>query len=329
MKVNGNSNRGTVLITGADGFVGRVMCERMLAEGWKVRGSVRTLRNAANLSGDVVLFQTGHIGSDTGWSRALEGVDAVIHLAARAHVMDDKVIDPLREYRLVNVEGTKRLAEASLKARVTAFVYLSSIKVNGEQTHGAPFTEENPPLPQDPYGVSKHEAEEMLTRVASGTDMPVTIIRPPLVYGPYVKGNILRMLSWVNMGIPLPLRGINNRRSLIGVDNLADLIVRCLVSPQAKGELFVAADENIVSTPELIRHIAATLDRPARLYSFPLFFLRAGARVFGMKDAIDRLSGSLVIDTKKAKKILGWSAPFSLDDGLKKMAQWFKSEHIN
>lgn len=329
MKVNGNADRGTVLITGADGFVGRVMCERMLAEGWNVRGSVRTLRNAANLPGAVVLFHTGSIGSDTDWSRALEGVDAVVHLAARAHVMDDKVIDPLREYRCVNVEGTKRIAEASLKARVSTFVYLSSIKVNGEQTHGTPFTEEDPPSPQDSYGVSKHEAEEMLKQVTSRTDMPVTIIRPPLVYGPRIKGNILRMLWWVNRGIPLPLRGINNRRSLIGVDNLVDLIVLCLESPQAKGELFVAADKDNISTPELIGRIAAKLDRPARLFPFPLSFLRAGARVFGMRDAVERLSGSLVVDTKKVNKILGWSAPVSLDDGLEKMAQWFKSEHIN
>ena len=318
----------TVLVTGANGFIGRHLCAGLLAEGRLVRGAVRSLKPGVGLHNKIEFVEMGSIGPDTDWSKALADVDTVIHLAGRVHVMKDTVVDPLAEHRYVNVAATKKLAEMSLRAGVHKFIYLSSIKVNGERTQNKAFTEDDIPSPKDHYGVSKWEAEQALQQVANGSDLEVVIIRSPLVYGPGVGGNFLRLMSWVDRGIPLPFNSIQNKRSLIGIDNLVDLITNCIANPNAANETFVASDGEDLSTPELIRCLALQLGRSPRLFSLPRGFIRATTRVLGRQEDLDRLYGSLVVDSGKAKRLLGWIPKLSLDEGLKQMANWYLSNYV-
>ncbi|NNM82804.1 MAG: SDR family oxidoreductase [Burkholderiales bacterium] len=310
-----------ILVTGANGFVGQVLCRRLIDQEFSVKGAVRSEK--ASLPAGVEKIPVGEIGASTVWKDVLEGVDCVIHLAARVHVMHEERPDPIAEFRKVNVEGTKRLAEAAARSGVKRFVYVSSIKVNGEGTTGAPYTERDLPDPQDPYGISKWEAEEALHEISKNTGLEVAIVRPPLVYGPGVGGNFLRMLRLVEKGIPLPLASIENRRSMIYVENLADALILCATHPDAAGETFLVSDIETVSTPELIRRLSLGMKKRAAILPFPLSLLALLGKISGKSAEIQRLTGSLEVDGSKMRKMLGWKPPRSLDDGLEKTVDWF------
>lgn len=312
----------TTLVTGANGFVGSALCARLRRDGVPVRGAVRSLRS--NPDG-AEAFTISNLSSDTNWTEALSNVEQVVHLAARVHVMNDKSADPLAEFRRVNVEATAALARQAAGAEVRRFVFLSSIKVNGEFTEaGQPFTADDAPAPEDPYGVSKHEAEKLLRQIAAETGMEVVIIRPPLVYGPGVKANFESMMRWLARGVPLPLAAVTqNRRSLVALDNLVDLIVTCLQHPAAANQTFLVSDGEDLSTAELLKRLSAAMGQPARLFYLPLALLKLGASVSNKPDIYQRLCGSLQLDIAKTRHLLDWRPPVSVDEGLRRAAECF------
>jgi len=310
----------TILVTGALGFVGRHVVEAISARGLAARLAVRNPGPS-----DASMTMVGDIGPATDWSDALEGVDAVVHLAARVHVIHDGAVDRLEGFRKVNVEGTRSLAIQAARAGVRRFVFVSSVKVNGEATPGRAFSESDTPRPEDPYGISKREAEDVLREIGGRSGLEVVILRPPLVYGPGVRANFLRMLRWVDRGVPLPLAAVNNRRSLIYAGNLVDAIVRCLEHPAAAGETFLVDDGEPVSTAQLLREIGIALGRPARLVSVPGPLLQAALKVIGRGDDAMRLLGDLVVDSSHLRRTLGWQPPFTRDEGLAATAAWFRS----
>lgn len=302
-----------VLVTGATGFVGSALCARLKSEGRKPRYTVRTQGQNENS------IAVGNIAPDTRWTEALRDVDSVIHTAARAHIMKDEVPDPLSEYRKVNVEGTLNLARQAAQAGVKRFIFISSIKVNGEQTPlGEPFTPDDTPAPEDPYGISKYEAEQGLHQLAQETEMEVVIIRPPLVYGPGVKGNFATLKRLVEKGVPLPLGAIHNKRSLVALDNLVDLIVTCIDHPAAANQTFLAGDGEDLSTTDLLRRLANAMGKKARLIPVPPKFLAWFAKLLGKEAITQRLCGNLQVDISKAKNLLGWQPPVSVDEGLRR-----------
>lgn len=268
----------------------------------------------------------GSLSSETDWTAALRNVDQIVHLAARVHVMNDKCSDPLAEFRRVNVEGTVALARQAAVAGVRRFVFLSSVKVNGEFTKpGHPFTADAVPAPEDPYGVSKYEAEQLLRQIAAETGMEVVIIRPPLVYGPGVKANFESMRRWLARGVPLPLAAVtNNRRSLVALDNLVNLIVTCLNHPAAANQTFLVSDGEDLSTAELLKRMSAAMGKPARLFYLPPTLLKLGANVLNRPGIYQRLCGSLQLDIAKTRQLLGWTPPMSLDEGLRRAAEGFR-----
>ena len=311
-----------VLVTGASGFIGRTMCVDLAQRGNIVRAVMRERCRATGLPGELV--QIADIGADADWSSAFAGVDAVVHLAARVHVMRDDVLQPLAAFRAVNVVGTERLARAAAAQGVKRFVYLSSIKVNGEGTPpGQHYTADDVPAPVDPYGISKHEAEQKLRQVARETGLEMVIIRPVLVYGPGVKANFLSMMRWLHKGVPLPLGAIRNQRSLVAIDNLIDLVVTCLRHPNAPNQTFLVSDGQDLSTTALLRRTAAALGRPARLIPVPMPALQAAARLLGKADVAQRLCGSLQVDISKTREMLGWVPRVSVDEALKQTARHF------
>jgi len=239
--------------------------------------------------------------------------------------MQEKAADLLSEFRYVNTAGTEHLARAAARAGIRRLVYASSIKVNGEQTTKVPFTEDDESAPGDPYAISKWEAEQALQRTSADSGLEIVVVRPPLVYGPGVKGNFLRLIHWVDKGIPLPLSKVRNRRSLIALDNLVDVLMRCIESPRAAGQTLLVADGEDLSTAELIRWLAEALGRRARLFPFPPSLLRLAAKLLGMEDVTSRLLGSLVVDTSKVKKLLNWDPPVSVRDGLQQTVRWYLS----
>ena len=311
-----------VLITGANGFIGSVLCSRLVAEKWNVSGTVRSAENYSSVQG-VKSVIIGDIDTATDWNAALQGIDTVVHLAARVHVMKDSSAEPLQAYREVNVQGTERLARQAADRGVKRFIFLSTVKVNGEENRKA-YTESDRPSPMDSYGISKMEAELKLRKIAAETGMAVVILRPPLVYGPGVKANFLKLLQTVDRRMPLPFAGVQNQRSLIYVDNLVDAIVSCVLHPNAPGQTFLVSDGKDVSTPELIRMIAAALQKQPRLFRFPPLALYIAGRLTGKGPAVDRLIGSLSVNTGKIKNELGWTAPFTLEEGLQNTAFWYK-----
>lgn len=310
----------TIFLTGATGFVGRATLCRLAEAGHELRALTR---DPARLSaGPIPVVGTMEdIGS---WAASLAGVDAVIHLAARVHVMQERAADPLAAFRALNATATLEAAEAAARAGVRRFVFVSTIKVNGEATVGTPFTAEDPPAPVDPYGISKWEAEQGLRAIAARTGLEVVVIRPPLVHGPGVGGNLRRLLSLVDRGIPLPLGAIENRRRMVGVRNLADLIATTLTHPAAPGRTFLAGDAEAVSTPELIHLLADALGRSVRSIPFPVALLRLGGAILGQRAEVDRLTGSLEVDITQTCTTLGWTPPVSLAAGLREMARAWK-----
>jgi nucleoside-diphosphate-sugar epimerase len=313
-----------IFVTGATGFVGRALCAS-LRDRVLLRIAVRD-RETGNWADGVDTVHAS-LSADQDWSGALAEVSVVIHCAARVHVMNDEANDPLAEFRRVNVKGTLRLARQAAEAGVRRFLFVSSIKVNGEHSlPGHPFTADQPPAPGDPYGVSKCEAEAGLRALSQESGMEVVIIRPPLVYGPGVKANFLAMMRWLWRGVPLPLGGITeNRRSLVFLDNLIDLIVTCIDHPAAANQTFLVSDDEDLSTAALLRRMATALGRPARLIPVPVGLIALGAKVIGRPGIAQRLCGSLQVDIGKTKALLGWSPPVSLDEGLQRTAEnWLK-----
>ncbi|MDO8773730.1 MAG: SDR family oxidoreductase [Burkholderiaceae bacterium] len=306
-----------ILVTGATGFVGSALIARLAHEGIETRACVR--RDNASMPNGVHTVQVGDLTADADWSHALTGVGVIVHAAARVHVMDDTATDPMAEFRRVNVQGTLLLARQAAAAGVRRFVFISSIKVNGEATKlGIPFSADDFPAPLDPYGVSKMEAEQGLREIAGQTGMEVVIIRPPLVYGPGVKANFAALMRAVQRGWPLPLGAVHNQRSLVALDNLVDFIVTCITHPQAANQTFLVSDGRDLSTTELVRGMAHAAGVPARLVPVPVWALQAGAALLGKGDAVQRLCGNLQVDISKARSLLGWVPPISVDEGLRR-----------
>lgn len=308
-----------VAVTGANGFVGSAVCDRLVQTHHTVRPVVRT--SSSNRPG---AFAVGDIHGKTDWREALQGMDCVVHCAARVHVMDDRSGDPLAAFRAVNVEGTQRLAEQAVQAGVRRLVYVSSLKVLGEATPpGKPFHAKSAPEPKDPYGISKWEAETALRAIGNASGLDVVVVRPPLVYGPGVKANFARLVQAVARGIPLPLGSVSNRRSLVGLDNLTDLIATCAQHPAAAHQTFLVSDGLDTSTPELIQAIAHALGRPARLWSVPVALLRLAGRLSGQGAQVERLTGSLQVDIRHTREVLGWTPQVTLQQGLQSVVQEF------
>jgi UDP-glucose 4-epimerase len=280
-----------------------------------IRAAVR--RRSSRLTDGISQLVTGELTQETQWAEAMAETRTVVHLAARVHVMREAAADPLTEFRKINVAGTLNLARQAAGAGVRRFVYLSSVKVNGE---AGGYTENDRPVPEDPYGVSKHEAEVGLLEIAAETGMEVVIIRPPLVYGPGVRANFRALARAVGRGLPLPLGAIRNRRSLIALDNLVDFILVCMTHPAAANEIFLISDGEDLSTPELVRRLARAMGRPARLIPVPPVLLLAAAALFGKREIATRLVQSLQVDISKARRLLGWSPPITVDEGLRRIA---------
>ena len=311
-----------ILITGANGFVGAHLCRWLREAGLGVRGAVRGAAAVKGLAGDAVSV-VGDIGPETRWGEVLAGIDCAVHLAARVHVMREDAADPAEAFRRVNVLGTERLARCAAAAGVRRLVYVSSVKVNGEETHGSPFTEQDAPAPQDAYGRSKWDAEQALQGMTRETGLEVAIVRPPLVYGPGVGGNFLRLLRLVDRGLPLPFGAVDNRRSLIGVWNLCRLLELCISHADAAGEIFLAADGEDISTPALVRHLAQGLGKKPRLLPVPPRLLRLAGAMPGLGGVVQRLTGSLRVDAGKAASRLGWRPVVPVAEGLTRTARWY------
>jgi nucleoside-diphosphate-sugar epimerase len=309
-----------LLLTGASGFVGKAVLVTAKQRGVDIRPVFRSLDSA---KGHPEAVLVSGLDGAADWTQALQGVNVVIHAAARAHIMREEALDPLAEYRRVNVEGTLNLAIQAAAAGVKRFVYISSIKVNGEATvPGTPFTADDTPAPGDAYGVSKAEAESQLNQVANRTGMALTIIRPPLIYGPGVNGNFASLISWVRRGLPLPLGGVtHNRRSLVGLNNLVDLILVCADHPKAANQTFLISDGEDLSTTELVRKIGYALGRPARLLWVPAGAISFMAGLVGKKVISQRLLGSLQVDMHKTCELLNWKPSVAVDEGLRRAVE--------
>jgi UDP-glucose 4-epimerase len=267
----------------------------------------------------------GPVHESTDWRAALVNCGAVVHLAARVHVMQDQAADSLAEFRRVNVQGTVRLAHLAAAAGVKRFVFVSSIKVNGEATRLLfPFRADDDPVPTDAYGISKMEAEQGLSEIGAKTGMEVVIIRSPLVYGPGVKANFGSMMRWLKRGIPLPLGAIRNQRSLVSLGNLIDLIMTCLTHPAAANQIFMVSDGEDVTTTELLRRMGIAMGHPARLVPIPENLLKVMASLVGKNNVAQRLCGSLQVDISKTRELLGWTPPLTLDEGLSQAALGFE-----
>ncbi|HDY8194806.1 TPA: SDR family oxidoreductase [Vibrio vulnificus] len=314
-----------ILLTGASGFIGSKLLEELPAN------NILSLGRDNPKGQPSEKFFKLEIDNDTDYSVALSGVGVVVHLAARVHVMNDEVSNPLEEYREVNTRGTVNLARQAASAGVKRFVFVSSIKVNGEGTsQDRPFTSANLHAPEDDYGLSKSEAEQQLFEIAKDSGMEVVIIRPTLVYGPGVKANFASLMNLVSKGIPLPFGSItNNKRSLVSVDNLVDLIVTCIEHPKAANQVFLVSDDHDVSTSEMVRHMALALDKPTWQLPLPVWCYNLAGKLFNKSDVVDRLTGSLQVDITHTKETLGWTPPQSLQEGFKQTAEAFLQSKKN
>jgi nucleoside-diphosphate-sugar epimerase len=315
---------GKILVTGADGFIGRQLCRTLRREGFAVKAAVR--RTAIVPAEDLEYVAVGDIGPDTDWTDALHGVQRVVHLAGRAHIMGESPSDSRAEYERVNTLGTMRLAQSAAAAQVRRFLFLSSVKVNGEETFGQPFAETDRPAPVDAYGVSKWQAETSLLHLHQQGALPVVIIRPPLVYGPGVRANFLKLIRLVDYGLPLPLGKIKNKRSLVGLGNLINFIMLCLQHPAAAGEIFLVSDQEDLSTPDLVKKIGGFLGRSAYLLPVPYQVMLTIAYLMGKKEAFHKLCHSLEVNVGKANAALQWQPPFTVNEGLKQTIEWYKDK---
>jgi nucleoside-diphosphate-sugar epimerase len=315
-----------VLITGATGFVGQVLCDQLSQAGYLVRAALRADRPMPTSVSEKALI--GDISSSTDWRQALEGVDLVIHLAARAHILHDA---PLNSdlYMETNAHGTSRLAEAAARAKVGRFIYLSSIKVNGEETMGRAYTATDEPRPQDAYGISKWLGEKAVIDIDAASDMEAIIVRSPLVYGPNVRANFLRLMRWVDKEWPLPLGAIENSRSLVSIWNLCDFLLHVSKHSAAPGRTWMVCDGEELSTPELIRRIGAAMDRRVRLLPVPPTLLQMVGGLAGRKAEIARLCGSLAVDMTRTRRELGWSPPMTVDEAIGRTVEWYLSKRIS
>ncbi|ABA75791.1 MULTISPECIES: UDP-glucose 4-epimerase family protein [Pseudomonas] len=313
-------NMPRVLVTGARGFVGEAVVFRLLLDRRVV--PVAAARGETRLKGlcPIVSLELG----DQAALPDLNGIDVIVHAAARVHVMDDSSSDPLAEYRRVNVDGTLQLAQQASAAGVKRFIFISSIKVNGEQTEpDRPFTALDRPMPKDPYGVSKLEAELALQKLAQETGMEVVIIRPPLVYGPGVRANFLSMMRWLDKGVPLPFGAIDNRRSLVSLTNLVDLVVTCIDHPKAAGQVFLVSDGEDLSTTTLLSGMARALGKTAALVPLPAVLLTWPAKLLGKGALAQRLCGSLQVDIRHTREVLGWTPPSRVERALRQTADYY------
>ena len=310
---------GKILVTGANGFVGAELCSALRRRGDAVVGAVR--KNARADQCDV-----GNLGGSTDWTHALAGCDVIIHLAARVHVMKDKAADPLRDYREVNVDATVNLARQGAVLGVKRFVFVSSIKVNGEETSARAFTPQDVPAPVDPYGQSKLEAERALTKISRETGMELVIVRPPLVYGPGVKANFLRLMQLVRRGWPLPFGGMRNRRSMVALDNLVDLLIVCARHPAAAGRVFMVSDDDDQSIASLITLMARAMDKRALLLPVPQQLISSAASALGKSAVASRLLGSLQVDITDTRKVLGWQPVITTEKAVQKTVASFLNQ---
>jgi nucleoside-diphosphate-sugar epimerase len=313
-----------ILVTGATGFIGSALCARLLRDGHRVRAATRAPSDAERLITGVQAADVGDLGPQTDWGRALDGVQIVFHVAARVHQVRDRAADPLAEYRRVNTAATEQLATSCIRAAVHRLVFVSSVKVNGEG-RDAPYLEGDVTANCDPYGLSKREAEELLWRVTRSTPLQVVVVRPPLVYGPRVKANVLSLFKAVDRGVPLPLGAISNRRSVVFVENLVDALVACGTHPAAAGRTYLVSDGQDLSTSELARMIGTALDRPARLVPVPPWMLRVGAMALGRGGAAKRLLESLTVDATRIRAELEWHPPYTTHEGLRRTADWYRA----
>jgi nucleoside-diphosphate-sugar epimerase len=314
----------SILVTGSTGFVGTALIKQLIKDQFSVSATVRN-SSTIKFNSNVNVIDIGHLTSSLDWSSALQGVNTIIHLAARAHFLNDKSRNPLFDYRYINVDCSLNLARQAAKAGVKRFIYVSSIKVNGEFTIlGKAFTAEDVPMPQDFYGISKFEAELGLRLIAEEFGMDLIIIRPPLVYGPGVQGNFLLMMNWLRRDIPLPLGGVKkNRRSFVFIDNLVSMIIVCINHPGAANQTFLVSDDEDLSTVGLLDRMALLLGYPSKLIVVPTALIMLGTKLIGRPDVYQRLCCSLQVDIKKTKDLLGWEPSVSVDEGLRQTAAHF------
>ena len=313
-----------VLVTGASGFIGRAVVAELTSDSThQIRAAVR--RQVPDIPPDVE-FALVDLAPGTDWSEAVSGIDVIVHTAARVHVVHEVSSDPLAAFRRVNVDGTLAVARQAARAGVRRFIFLSSIKVNGEETApGMPFTAGDTATPVDAYGISKLEAELGLREIAATTAMEVVIIRPSLVYGPGVKANFLAMMCWLHKGVPMPLEEIHNQRSFVALDNLVSLISLCITHPAAANQVVLAADGEDLSTTEVLKRLGAALGKPARLFAVPAAVLRGVLALVGMRRVSQRLCGSLQVDISGTRELLGWSPIVTVDEALRETARHFLS----
>ena len=311
------------LVTGANGFIGRRLCPYLVEHGWNVVAALRTAAPGVPELKDCELYPNARLDSVASWAPVVKDVDAIVHLAARAHVMKDDDPDPLQAYRRVNCHGALDLARLAARLGVGRFVFLSTIKVHGEHTASRPFTESDVPAPVDPYAVSKWEAEQGLAEIAATTGLKVVALRPPLVYGPWVRGNFLRLMGLVRRRVPLPLASVVNRRSLVGVGNLASAIEQWIAAPAPPTGTFLVSDDHDLSTPQLVRLIGAAMGVRPILFQCPPALLLGLGRIAGRSGEFSRITESLLIDCTRMKQELRWRPPFSVEEGITESVQSF------
>ena len=315
-----------MLVTGAGGFIGQAVCADLKSRGHHVLGALRK-RDAPRESPGVDYVGMGDMDELTDWSCVVDDIDCVVHLAARVHLMNDTAREPLAEFRRFNVDLTMNLARQAALAGVRRFVFVSSVKVNGENTpFGQPFAADDVPRPTDAYGVSKLEAEQLLVQLGKSTGMEIVIVRPVLVYGPGVRANFYQMMDWLKIGFPLPLKALDNQRSLVAIDNLVDMIATCLSHPAAANQIFLVSDGEDLTVSELMERTSMALGRRARLLTMPIVFLKFVGQIFGKQAVIHRLCEPLQVDIMKSRLVLGWKPPVAVDIALKKTALWFLNE---
>lgn len=316
-----------LLLTGASGFVGSALRLQLLSKShFELRCAYRRL--PAKLSTDSDVIEVGNIDDGTDWREALKGVDVVLHTAAIAHAKGSGLRAILSRLEAVNTQGALTLARQAAEAGVKRFIFLSTVKVNGEETDfNRPFEPDSEPQPVDPYAISKWKAEQGLLEIGRNTGLEVVIVRAALVYGPGVKANFLSMMRWLHRGVPLPFGTIRNRRSLVALDNLIDLIVTCIDHPAAANQTLFVSDGDDLSTSELLRKIGCALHRPARLLPVPSWLLKGSAVLLGKKALSQRLCGSFQVDISKTRELLNWSPPVSVDEALSKTAKHFLEYH--